>query len=99
MKKILLIGGSGAIGQELKNCFNLDKYELYWVDSKQFPLPWRVVWPFAWKDIDIVINLASLTVDEKLYLPNAQNENVILVNCLGAVNILNLLFKSLDGTS
>jgi 3-oxoacyl-[acyl-carrier protein] reductase len=80
--KTLLIGGTGAIGQGLIPYFK--DYEV--CDSKQFPLP-TLPYPFIY-DADVVINLAALYTDCELSKFNIVNKKLILVNCLGAVNIL-----------
>jgi NAD(P)-dependent dehydrogenase (short-subunit alcohol dehydrogenase family) len=82
MKKLLLIGGSSAIGKSLSPLLN---YEITSVDSKQFPLP---TIPEFTSDFDIVINLAGLTLKNNLHKFHILNKKLIEVNCLGAVNIL-----------
>jgi NAD(P)-dependent dehydrogenase (short-subunit alcohol dehydrogenase family) len=89
MKKVLIIGGSGAIGQGLIPLFDTNKYEVFWCNSKEFPLPILPV-PFAWDDIDVVINLAGLSVLSELHKFDDCNADAILVNCMGAVSILNV---------
>ena len=84
MKKVLLIGGSGAIGQELIKLFD-NGFIVISCSSKDFPLP---VINNKFKDIDIVINLASVAMYCDLNMDDPKNKNVIDVNCLGAVNIL-----------
>jgi NAD(P)-dependent dehydrogenase (short-subunit alcohol dehydrogenase family) len=84
MKKVLLIGGSGAIGQELIKLFD-DGFIVISCSSKDFPLP---VINNKFKDIDIVINLASVAMHCDLSIDDPKNRIVIDVNCLGAVNIL-----------
>lgn len=93
MRKILIIGGSGGIGKELIT-FKWEESELFWVDSKQFPLPAKPI-PFAWNDIDVVINLAGLSILNELHKRNIRNQEVILVNCLGAVDILSAFLPSM----
>ena len=86
MKNLLIIGGSGAIGQGIKGLF--DDYKVYWVNSKEFPLPYLPD-PFGWEDIDIVLNLAGLSVLHELHKYNILTNKVIQVNCAGAVTVLN----------
>lgn len=83
--RVLLIGGSGAIGKGLMPF--LRDYEVFWCNSKQFPLP-QLPYPFAWNDIDVVINLAAIYTDCELSRFNILNKKLINVNCLGATNIL-----------
>jgi NAD(P)-dependent dehydrogenase (short-subunit alcohol dehydrogenase family) len=86
MRKVLLIGGSGGVGRGIHPYLE-KKYDVYSVNSKQFPLP-EMNFTFGWKDIDIVVNLASLTVDCELNNQDIKNKSIINVNCLGAVNVL-----------
>jgi len=83
--KVLLIGGSGAIGTALVPYFDINGYEIQWCNSKQFPLP---AIADGWGDMDVVINLAALTVECERDKFNVLNKKLIDVNCLGAVNIL-----------
>lgn len=82
MRKILLIGGSSAIGQGLLPFFD----NVYWTNSHQF----NVCKPDSkgWDDIDIVINLAGLSQLGDLAKHNLITKKTIEVNCTGAVNIL-----------
>lgn len=80
--KILLIGGTGAIGQGLLAL--LTKYEVTVCNSKDIPLP--LIRNFF--QHDIVINLAGIITDCELSEHNIINKKLIEVNCLGAVNIL-----------
>jgi 3-oxoacyl-[acyl-carrier protein] reductase len=83
MKKLLIIGGSGKIGEALIELFDENKYQVYWCDSKEFPLPITGNRMFAWEDVDIVINLAAVMPKK-----SSEYKKAILVNCLGAVDIL-----------
>jgi NAD(P)-dependent dehydrogenase (short-subunit alcohol dehydrogenase family) len=87
MKNVLLIGGSGAVGQELIKLFYEDEFTVVSCSSKDFPLP-HIDNRYGLDDIDIVINLASSTTHGDLSINNIENEKVLLVNCLGAINIL-----------
>ena len=89
MKKVLLIGGSGAIGQALIPLFDNTKYEVLWTNSREFPLPKTPLIHRAWRDIDVVINLSAWYFSNPLELYHTGNKKLIEVNCLGAVNILN----------
>jgi NAD(P)-dependent dehydrogenase (short-subunit alcohol dehydrogenase family) len=83
--KVLLIGGSGEIGQALIDLFDIQKYKVYWCDSKEFPLPMAGSRMFPWTNIDIVINLAAVMPKN-----STQFKKAILVNCLGAADILEI---------
>lgn len=82
MRKLLLIGGSGGIGQGLIPLLN--KYEVHFTDSKQLTLP-------SVKNMisaDIIINLAALISVNELHKFSLLSKKLIDVNCLGSVNIL-----------
>ena len=82
--KILLIGGSGAIGQGLVPLLK-EKYEVISCNSVEFPLP--LITDFE-SDFEIVINLAATSFLNPLYKYHVLNKSAIEVNCFGAVNIL-----------
>lgn len=84
MKKILLIGGTGAIGKELNKLLNYDHYSVLTCSSETYPLP-NVKESY---DCDIVINLAGLSLLSDLSEYHLLSKKLIEVNCLGAVNIL-----------
>lgn len=88
MKTVLLIGGSGAVGRALVPLFDSGEYYVESVSSKVFELPNPIFKDIV--DVDIVINLAAATLNEVLHNDNTLNKRVIDVNCLGAVNVLNL---------
>ncbi len=83
MKRLLLIGATGAVGQELAPLLRRD-YEVIAVGSEQFSLPEAKGLYRA----DIVVNLAALSLLNDLSEFHILNRKLIEVNCLGAVNIL-----------
>lgn len=87
MRNVLVIGGSGRIGQELLKLFNRDKYTLISCSSKDLTLPY-ITRRHGLDEIDILINLASLTTHNELSVDDNENKNIIDVNCLGAINIM-----------
>jgi NAD(P)-dependent dehydrogenase (short-subunit alcohol dehydrogenase family) len=87
MKNVLLIGGSGGIGQKLIELFNGDKYIVVSCSSKDLTLP-DITNRHGLDEIDIVINLASLTTHGDLSIYSSENKIVLDVNCLGPINIL-----------
>lgn len=90
MKNILLIGGSSEIGKEIIKYFNEEIYNIYSVDSRQLDiLNTDSKYYSDWKDINIVINLSGLITTSLLSEKDDNSKDVILTNCLGAVNILN----------
>lgn len=93
MKTVMIIGGSGAIGKALVPLFDPKEYYVEALSSKVFELPEPAFSTIV--DVDIVINLAGVTANSELHLDQALNKRVIDVNCLGAVNILNLFLPSM----
>lgn len=85
MRSMLLIGGSGAIGAALSSGWS--QYNITSLGSHDFTLP-HIPQKINF-DADIVINLAGLSLLNDLHNYNKLSEGVILVNCLGSVNILN----------
>ena len=83
-KEVFLIGGSGAVGKALYNIFDHDKYNVLDLSSLDIFLPL-----VGRRETDIVINLAGLTTNMEMCKYDPHTEDVIRVNCLGAVNILN----------
>jgi len=86
MRKMLLIGGSGAIGRVLSDGW--DKYDIESLSSQDLTLP-HIPQMFNW-DADIVVSLAGLSILNELHNYDKRSEDVISVNCLGSVNILNV---------
>jgi short-subunit dehydrogenase len=82
MKETLLIGGSGSVGTALYPY--MKDYNAYVVGSKQF----NVMQPHTWRDMDIVIYLAGISLLNELSKPHLLNKKVIEVNCMGVVNVL-----------
>lgn len=85
---MLLIGGSGAIGQRLKLCFNPNKYDVFAINSKQYDVTGAFPYRDMYEDVDIIVNLSGVTQNGLLSDFNRNSRNTIITNCFGAVNIL-----------
>lgn len=86
MKRLLIIGGSGAIGQSILPYFDNEEFTVYSCDSQSFPLP--NIPGKIFQDADIVINLAGLSLLNDLSGYHILNKKLIDISCLGSVNIL-----------
>lgn len=75
----MLIGSMGAIATGLKPLIEKD-YEIMMQSSRQFPI--------AYRDAEIIINLAGLTQENDLSGFSVLTKKLVEVNCIGAVNIL-----------
>lgn len=92
MKKIVIFGGSGGLGRQLKHLMN-DNYDVTALSSDDCDVRSfnEVTAFFATRKIDIVINLAGFNADKfihKLDMTDLKNiEEVFAVNMGGCVNI------------
>lgn len=88
MKKIVLVGGTGAVGQELLKCIDTKKYSVRRTSSKDYDVTGVYPFPEELKDVDIVVNLAAVTQNNLLSEFYHRSRHTIEVNCLGAVTVL-----------
>ena len=88
MKRILLIGGTGAVGQALYNVFDREKYEVTSCGSGDIdvtlpPEQWTISDGF-----DVVVNLAAYFDNNLVSCYRAYTKYVVDVNCTGAIHTL-----------
>ena len=85
MKRLLLIGGTGAIGTELAK--EITCFDVIIAGSKDYDVT-GCFGVNQYQDIDIVVSLAGVTQDGPVNEFHRCTRNTIMVNCFGAVNII-----------
>ena len=88
MKKLVLVGGTGAVGQELLKHIDTSEYSVRVTSSKDYDVTGVYPFPEELEDADIVVNLAAVTQNNLLAEFFPRTRHTIDVNCLGAVTVL-----------
>jgi len=89
-KNMLLIGGTGGIGQALMRVLDSDKYDILALGPKDTEVT-NLINMKACGDLlhpDIIVNLAGIISFKRLDEEDESIKEMIDVNCLGAVNTL-----------
>lgn len=82
-KRILLVGGSGGVGQSLLDALDHDKYEVVALGSKDLDVTKETDFE-KYGNPEVVILLSGILSENGI-----MDEKMIEVNCKGAVNVLN----------
>lgn len=100
MKKILIVGGSGGLGNQVVNLMT-SKYEITSVSSKNFDIKNISECEnfFIDKNFDIIINFAGVNYDTLIHKINSDNieniQNLLDVNIRGTINLISTVLKTM----
>ena len=86
--KILLVGGTGGIGQQLLDAFDKEKYEVVAIGSKDIDITNQYSDWNKLSGVGVVVNLAGVIAPVSLSEHSGMSQRMVEVNCLGAVNLL-----------